>query len=230
MVVTKKKSFTLIELLLATSLFIIIILVFIVAVWTVMRPKAKNETNTNLQDTSRLVMEEITNNIYKANAKSTEKGYAFFAATGSDGRAIACPATICPTGNRLSTYQSFSDGHTVIRAFGVDLDGGTRKVLQIQELACNPSGTCEPATKDRIHDLSSPDVEVTSISFSGHYWTINAGGNPTNDRSTQAYMEITINLISHYLNNQGTRETLVTKSLVTPMIGDNTSRIINFTY
>ncbi len=229
-----KKSFTLIEVLVAATLFVIIMLVFIVAIWGVTRPKAKTDTMSALQETARLAVAEITNNIFRANAKETSKGYAFFGITNLSDTAKACAAPQCSsdsTYNRLSTYERFPvefGGGTVTRSFGLNLDGSSLNTLQMKEKSCNSAGSC--ATEIRNISLPEANVNVISISLFGYYWTIDSSGLSTNDRYTQEYMEVVITTQSRTQNSQGTYDTYTLKSLVTPLYGEPSIHNINYEY
>lgn len=233
-----KKSFTLIEILVATTIFVAVMVIFLAVVMQVMRPKAKNQTMGTLQDTAKVALETIASSVmrvdtnYGTNLVAPYNNYYGFALTYGDGPQIGQPLP-CATyqaggcsGGRFNTYTTTTppalSATNVARSFGVykrDANGDT-----YQQSDCAPDQTknirCVLQLWESVnggsavaHDISGPDVDVTRIAFSGYYWTT------TNDHKVAPYMKVTITVQSHYRDNTDSSGSATFSTLLSPIYG-----------
>jgi type II secretory pathway pseudopilin PulG len=229
-----KKSFTLIEILIATGIFVIVLGVAMATIWSVMRPKAKTQTLSNLQESTRLAMETISENLKKANTGETGQTYLNFAIGGS-GQGTADPFIVPESGNTIvsgktlrvvSRIAGHSGSYPVLRVFRIYKGS---KALANNQTSCLPDSTSSGGcvlkmttviNNDYAHPvevaLSSPDVDITNIVFKGHYWTTD-----TTTQKLAPYVEITIDAKNRYdtstQRDVTEKGTLTLKTTVSPV-------------
>ena len=225
-----KKSFTLIEILIATTIFAIVLSVFVIAIWSVSQPKSKTKAMNNLREQSQQAMDTIVASIMEANR--TEGGsYVNFAITDDGGNPIPCTSNPC-SGNRLTTSANLPavpySSVYVKKAFAVYK--GTPTTAQT---VCAPSLT-ENCHLDIIqaidgvvkphHSLTTSDINVLEIDFSGYFWSssnTNFTLCPNGGRCIAPYMTITLHTQSAYTEAGGAPD-LWLKTTVRPFNTNNT--------
>jgi type II secretory pathway component PulJ len=196
-----KPSFTLLEILVAVAIFAVVVLVSLATVSSVMKPKAKTHTMQSLQESAWRAMETMVEQIKRANENYPDR-YQRFALTDEEGNPISTPSPQYPgsyESHRLNAiYRVPQAGNetaclggpcynTIVRAFGV-YQGGNLKEGECVPTYENDDGRCKlkmviriergdpPYTRTTTYeDISTPDIDVLSITFQGYHWTTSEG-------------------------------------------------------
>lgn len=224
-ILSKKKSFTLIEILVATTVFVIAMVIFLASLSLVMKPRAKSQSENAVQETLKLAMDKISNNTLRINSTYPVyiKNYYGFAFTDGLGRPLTCTTNPCPNpgpfGHRINFdyYIGFPSSYEVIESFGV-YQGGN-----FIDGDCDPvSGPCvlqlwrsvDGGATAQQSDISGPDVDITSFNVKGFFWSGANGGKANN---VTPYAEVAITAQSRYANTAEGAKSMTMKTLINPI-------------
>lgn len=216
-----KKSFTLLEILVAAAIFAVVALVSLATISSVMKPKAKTHMMQSLQESAWRAMETMVEQIKRANENSPSPIYQRFALTNEFGVPLQDPdgdnKIISHRLNAIYKVVQAGTGNynTVVRAFGVYQNG------TFQEDECDPQiGRCilkmgirivrgdfPFSTTINFEDISTPDIDVLSVNFEGYHW-------PGND--IFPWVEIVMEAQSRYQGQPIEAGKIIIKTKVSP--------------
>lgn len=223
----KRKSFTLLEVLVATTIFIIIMVIFITVLWAILRPRAKTQTLSALQQASQAAMDTMVDDILHANVNNPAK-YVNFALTDVAGNPLSC-VNFC-SGNRVTALTDlYNDGVVTKRAFEIT----DTSLNPIAGTTCPAGQTCRLVERETNaaggsptpHELLPPEVDITKLEFNGYFWS----NSPSNSRLIAPYMNITISFKSHF-TDAASSGVLTIRTTIRPMETDNGRIVESLSY
>ena len=206
----KLRSFTLVEILIATALFAILVAISMVILTTIFNSLSKVSAYQSVQESSRKAMEMIANEVKGADLTLQQGNFYGFEI-----------ASYNPTGPAISLTDGKYSG-PVLKVFKPDgtkvfklkkrLAGGGYENISLGEgdgTECPSSATLGCALMMDEVPLSSPNVNVQELTFSGYHKNT---ASPTN----QPYVTIETQVQSRWQQKKAEKETMILRTTAIP--------------